>query len=205
MFNSLSQTLLKMTSPGVPDFYQGSEIWNFTLVDPDNRHPVDFEFRKKMLEALKQKIALYGSDRKGLAKEVMSEWSDGSIKLYVIFTSMKYRKHHRELFTNGDYIALASDGTFNKNVCAFARQKQGKTVLIIAPRFLARLIQVDEDPLGEKAWGDSSILLPVEITNGKFWNLFTGETLAVSQHDGEKHLPLSQIFANFPVAMLEAI
>ncbi len=205
MFNSLSQTLLKMTSPGVPDFYQGSEIWNFTLVDPDNRKPVDFEFRRKLLDALKKKMITFGSDRPGFARELMNEWADGSIKLYVIFIALNYRKQNRELFSDGDYVGLADSGTSNKNVCAFARQREGKVVLIIVPRFLAHLTRVDEDPLGGKAWGDSSIILPADITGEKFGNVFTGETMEVIHGDGMKQLPLSEVFANFPVAMLEAI
>ena len=83
MFNSLSQTLLKVASPGIPDFYQGTEIWDFSLVDPDNRRPVDFDLRKKMLKTLKEKRAGYRADLPGFARALLQEWRDGSIKLYV--------------------------------------------------------------------------------------------------------------------------
>ncbi|MGZ3558226.1 MAG: malto-oligosyltrehalose synthase [Thermodesulfobacteriota bacterium] len=205
MLNSLSQTLLKITSPGIPDFYQGSEIWDFSLVDPDNRKPVNFDIRKKMLGALKDKMAAYGSDRTGSARELMLEWKDGSIKLYVTFRSLNYRKENYKLFMDGTYAPLWSDGNFKDHVCAFARQGGGKVVLVIVPRFMAHLTQVDETPLGRKVWGESSITMPGEIVAERFSNIFTGETVDITGRNGQKRLMLDQVFANFPVAMLEAI
>ena len=205
MLNSLSQTLLKITSPGTPDFYQGTEIWNLSLVDPDNRRPVNFDIRKKMLEALKTKMRRYGSDRTGFARELMLEWKDGSIKLYVTFRSLNYRKENYKLFTNGTYMPLRGDGNFKDHVCAFARQGEGKVVLVIAPRFLAHLTQVNETPLGRKVWGDSSMTMPGEIVAERFSNIFTGERVDVTRRNGENRLMLDQVFANFPVAMLEAV
>ncbi|MGZ3494332.1 MAG: malto-oligosyltrehalose synthase, partial [Thermodesulfobacteriota bacterium] len=205
MLNSLSQTLLKITSPGIPDFYQGSEIWDFSLVDPDNRKPVNFDIRKKMLGALKDKMAAYGSDRTGSARELMLEWKDGSIKLYVTFRSLNYRKENYKLFMDGTYAPLWSDGNFKDHVCAFARQGGGKVVLVIVPRFMAHLTQVDETPLGRKVWGESSITMPGEIVAERFSNIFTGEMVDITGRNGQKRLMLDQVFANFPVAMLEAI
>ncbi len=203
MLNSLSQTLLKITSPGTPDFYQGTEIWDFSLVDPDNRRPVNFNNRKKMLEALKKKMAAYGSDLPGFVREILPEWGDGSIKLFVTFKSLNYRKENRELFTDGAYIPLMGEGTLKNHVCAFARRGERKVVLVIVPRFLAHLSKVDETPLGWEVWGDSSITMPSEIVEKRFNNIFTGERVDVTGPDGQNRLMLGEVFANFPVAMLE--
>jgi len=205
MFNSLSQTLLKITSPGVPDFYQGTETWDFSLVDPDNRRPVNFDIRKKMLGALKEKMAAYGSDFPGFARELLLEWSDGSIKLYVTFKSLNYRKKNRELFMDGDYTPLMGDGTLKDHICAFARQEKNKAVLVVVPRFLTRLTQIGEMPLGKKTWGDSWLMMPGEMSANQFRNIFTGEILGSVEQDGGTGIALDQVFANFPVALLEAI
>jgi (1->4)-alpha-D-glucan 1-alpha-D-glucosylmutase len=205
MFNSLSQTLLKMTSPGVPDFYQGTEMWDFSLVDPDNRKPVNFDIRKKMLGALEDKMAAYGADRIGFARELMLKWMDGTIKLYVTFRSLNYRKENYKLFMDGTYTPLYGEGNLKDRVCAFARQGEGKIVLVIVPRFLADLTQTDEPPLGRKVWRESSITVPSEIVEERFRNIFTGEIVDATESDGKNRLVLGQVFANFPVALLEAI
>ncbi len=206
MFNSLSQTLLKITSPGVPDFYQGTEIWDFSLVDPDNRRPVNFDVQKDMLKVLKKKMAAYGSDLPGFASELFRQWENGSIKLYVIYRSLNYRKENRQLFENGTYIPLVSDGSLKEHVCAYARQGDGKVVLVIVPRFLTCIIKgMDELPLGKKRWEDSSIVIPEEIAGNKFRNIFTEDTVRVVEQGAKRVLTLGEVFANFSVAMLEAI
>jgi (1->4)-alpha-D-glucan 1-alpha-D-glucosylmutase len=204
MFNSLSQTLLKITSPGVPDFYQGTEIWDFSLVDPDNRRPVDFVIRKEMLQALKKKMAINEADLPGFTRQLIEKWEDGSIKLYVTFRSLNYRKENRQLFMDGAYIPLVSDGDHKEQVCAYARKEEAKVVLVAVPRFLAHLIQMDEMPFGKKTWGDSWLVIPPEISAVQFKNIFTGDTMRLVERDGKAVLALDQIFANFPVAMLEA-
>jgi (1->4)-alpha-D-glucan 1-alpha-D-glucosylmutase len=205
MFNSLSQTLLKNTSPGVPDFYQGTEIWDFSLVDPDNRRPVDFHIRKEMLRVLKEKMVIYEPDLPGFANNLVQKWSDGFIKLYVIYKSLNYRKKNSQLFMDGAYIPLMGDGDHKEHVCAYARKGEAKTVLVIVPRFLTRLIQMDQLPFGRETWGDSWVVIPSEISAVRFNNIFTGETIGRVERDGRGALALEQVFANFPVAMLEAL
>ncbi len=205
MFNSLSQTLLKIASPGVPDFYQGTEIWDFSLVDPDNRRPVDFHIRKEMLRDLKKKMSVPGSNLINLPRDLVQKWEDGSIKLYVTFRSLNYRKENHRLFLEGTYIPLVSDGDRKDHVCAFARKGEAETVLVIVPRFLTRLMQIDEMPFGKEVWGDSSIVIPKEIAGNKYRNIFTEETVRVVEHDAKRVLTLGEVFANFSVAMLEAI
>jgi (1->4)-alpha-D-glucan 1-alpha-D-glucosylmutase len=206
MFNSLGQTLLKMTSPGIPDFYQGTEIWDLSLVDPDNRRPVNFDLRKELLTALKKKIESPGADRKKFARDLIRGWKDGTMKLYVIYKALNYRKENYLLFKDGSYVPLESEGNLNEYVCAFARQKEEKTVLIIVPRFLTHLVRdTGEAPLGEHVWEESWVVLPKEINGGTFRNLFTDEIIEKVKRNGEGQLSLGEVFANFPVAMLEKI
>jgi len=98
-----------------------------------------------------------------------------------------------------------SDGSLKEHVCAYARMKEGKVVLVIVPRLLTRLMQIDEMPFGKEIWGDSSIMIPMEIAGNKFRNIFTEETVRVVEQDAKRVLTLGEVFANFPVAMLESI
>jgi (1->4)-alpha-D-glucan 1-alpha-D-glucosylmutase len=206
MLNSLSQTLLKIASPGVPDFYQGTEIWDFSLVDPDNRRPVDFGARKKMLGILKEKIEKAGFGLRGFCRELLRNWEDGMIKLYVTFKALNDRRKNSQVFKEGDYVPLMAHGELKEHVCAFARQKEARVVLVIVPRFLAPLIQdIDEGPLGEKAWGNSVLIIPREIEGKEFNNIFTSETINTIERDGKGALALHEVFADFPVAMLERV
>lgn len=205
MFNSLSQTLLKMTSPGIPDCYQGTEIWNFSLVDPDNRGQVDYDIRKEMLMTLKKKIAMSGPDLTNFARNLLQEWRDGFIKLYLTFKTLNYRKENHPLFLDGTYIPLMGDGDLKEHICAFVRQREEKVVLVVVPRFLTHLIDTDEMPFGTEVWKESRIMLSDKIDGDKFHNIFTGETIQRVDQNGQKALALGEIFAHFPVAMLERV
>jgi (1->4)-alpha-D-glucan 1-alpha-D-glucosylmutase len=204
MFNSLSQTLLKITCPGIPDFYQGTELWDFSLVDPDNRRPVNYQVRKGMLKTLDEKMGLFGKDLTGFTRDLMQEWKDGVIKLYVTSRALHYRRENPLLFQEGSYIPVAGEGSLEKHLCAFARKREDKTILVVVPRFLMTLLRNREDlPLGEAVWGDSSVVLPEEIEGEKFTNFFTHEVLDVEACNGDRILPLKRVFAHFCVAMLE--
>lgn len=203
MFNSLSQTLLKITSPGVPDFYQGTETWDFSLVDPDNRRPIDFVIRKQMLARLKKELTRPNADSVGLARKLLRTWPDGLIKLYVTFISLSYRKMHHRLFEEGAYVPLTVDGQLMEHVCAFARHGEGDTVLVIVPRFLTYLVRsVNHLPLGQKVWKGSGVVLPEETLGSNFINIFTGETIQAAKQYERRILSLGEVFANFPVALL---
>jgi (1->4)-alpha-D-glucan 1-alpha-D-glucosylmutase len=206
MFTSLSQTLLKITSPGIPDLYQGTELWDFSLVDPDNRRPVNFDLRKESLTALKKKIESPGADLKELAKGLIQEWKDGTPKLYVIFKALNYRKRNPLLFRDGNYIPLETVGNLREHVCAFARQRNEEIVLVIVPRFLVPLVERDaEGPLNRETWGDTRIVIPEEIPGSRFTNIFTGETIEKTERDGQMALSLGHVLENFPVAMVEKV
>ncbi|OPX97913.1 MAG: Maltooligosyl trehalose synthase [Syntrophorhabdus sp. PtaB.Bin006] len=201
-YNSLAQALLKITSPGVPDFYQGSELWDFTLVDPDNRRPVDYNVRKAMLEAIikrESEIPLIQ-----LAREIMAGWVDGRIKLYTTYKALNYRKAHRLVFEKGEYRFLQVMGEKERHVCAFARRLGDTAAIAAVPRFLMTLAG-GSDPVfpGKDAWADSVVALPADGTDIKYRNIFTGETLETANHGGVTGLRCSEIFGNFPVALLE--
>lgn len=158
-----------------------------------------------MLGSLKEKMAASGSDLPGFARQLLLEYYNGSIKLYLTFKSLNYRKKNRELFMDGDYIPLMGDGALKDHICAFARQEKNKAVLVIVPRFLTRLTQMGEMPLGKKTWGDSWLVVPDEISANRFRNILTDEMLGSVERHGSSGIALDQIFGNFPVALLEAI
>ena len=148
MFNSLSQTLLKLASPGVADTYRGTEIWDLSLVDPDNRRPVDFARRRAILEELRAAIAEAGSDLSPLIRSLVDSKEDGRIKLYLTMQGLRYRRQYPTLFLAGAYLPLEAAGPRKAHLCAFARHTESHVTIAVAPRFLAQL-NVDGPPLGK--------------------------------------------------------
>ncbi|HSA77516.1 MAG TPA: malto-oligosyltrehalose synthase, partial [Nitrospirota bacterium] len=180
LYNSLSQTLLKICAPGVPDFYQGSELYDFSLVDPDNRRPVDYEKRVTVLAELKRKeTAMTGAD---LARELSRKMDEGSIKQYLISKALNYRKANRALFEQGEYLPLNAAGEKADHVCAFARRLGSASTIVAVPRFLTRLIQVNESMALDKApWEDTHLILPDAERGAHYRNIFTNEIVGVEQ------------------------
>jgi (1->4)-alpha-D-glucan 1-alpha-D-glucosylmutase len=199
--NSLSQVLLKITSPGVPDFYQGTELWTFSLVDPDNRRPVDFRRRARMLESLRRERT---EDMARLLGNLVSTWRDGRIKLFLTDMALDFRRAHAAVFLDGDYLPLNAKGRSKANVCAFARRRDGSWCLCVTPRWTTRLGPPGKPPLGKAVWGNTYLLLPPAAP--ETWrNVLTGETLrAAPVARGEKALALRSILRLFPVALIES-
>lgn len=203
VISSLSQTLLKMVSPGVPDFYQGTELWDFTLVDPDNRHPVDYGRRREALAGLKGREAEIGPE--ALFRELREESEDGRIKLYLIYRVLNYRREHRDLFDRGDYQPLEAKGARSRHLCAFARRWNGKALIAVAPRLITSLAPESELPLlGEEAWLDTWLVLP-EGAGDSFRNVVNGAELDAVEREGHRGIAPAQLFAGAPVALLEAV
>jgi (1->4)-alpha-D-glucan 1-alpha-D-glucosylmutase len=201
MFNALSQTLLKIASPGVPDFYQGTELWDYSLVDPDNRRPVDYSIRVKMLEDLKGRESVTSPAK--LARELSANKESGEIKLYLIYKALNYRRKNRDLFEKGGYLALQVMGEKADHVCAFARENEDARVIIIVPRFFTELIpDPDGFPSGKGVWGDTYILLPFARPGLRYHNIFTDEHFTSEDSEGSAGLSLSQVISDFPVALL---
>jgi (1->4)-alpha-D-glucan 1-alpha-D-glucosylmutase len=203
MLNSLSQTLLKIASPGVPDFYQGNEIWDFSLVDPDNRRPVNFDIRREALAVLKENAAKHEADFTVFLKELIDKWEDGSIKLYVTSKALAFRRENQQLFMEGAYIPLSGNGELADHFCGFARRQNDKTILVIVPRLLTAVLNFSpEAPLGEKVWGNAGIVLPDDVPGNTFKNILTGEKVEVSLRSEKRELSLAGVFSSFPVGML---
>jgi len=199
MWNSLSQLMLKIASPGVPDFYQGDELWSFHLVDPDNRQPVDFEIRKQMLAGLRNEA---GGDPAELVRRLMSNPCDGGIKLYITSRALRFRKDHRDLFAEGAYAPLASEGSRANHVVAFARTHGGKTALTLAGRFFLRLRNSHGSPSGDQVWGNTAAVLPRKAWASSFRDVVTGQKIEPEDHGDRRTLPLAKVFSHCPVALL---
>jgi (1->4)-alpha-D-glucan 1-alpha-D-glucosylmutase len=193
LFNSLSQTLLKIAAPGVPDFYQGTELWDLSLVDPDNRRPVDFELRRSLLQAIQESMQV---NILGLMADLLVHKSDGRIKLFLIQQALRARRNNINLFQQGDYSPLTVQGKYKDHIVAFARRYQQQMAIAIAPRFLTHLIQPGENPLGEAVWQDTQLLLP-DVPASHWTNRLTQQPVHV-----DSTLKLSEVLQHFPVALL---
>lgn len=202
LFNSISETLLKITVPGVPDFYQGTELWSFDLVDPDNRHPVDYRLRIEMLDALKRRESEISPS--ALGRELTVHKEDSRIKLYLIYKALNFRRINRILFERGEYFPLEVRGEKANHVCAFERRTEVSRLIVIAPRFYTGLAEYPDGlPLGPAAWKDTVVLIPASVANIGFQNVLTGEVLSATGMPETAELALSDVLANFPVALLE--
>jgi (1->4)-alpha-D-glucan 1-alpha-D-glucosylmutase len=203
-FNALGMQLLKLTSPGVPDVYQGTELWDRSLVDPDNRRPVDYTQRASLLRALRRRRPSVG-----LAGELLASKDDGRIKLWVTARALAARQRDPDLFGLGEYLPLEVRGTRRDQACAFARrlvdEHGAREVIVVVPRLVASLVAADEAPLGAAVWGDAALGLPDSAAGGAYRNLFTNQRLTVVAGDDGAALPLAEVFAAFPVALLERV
>lgn len=182
MFNSLSQTLLKMTSPGVPDFYQGSELWSFTLVDPDNRQPVDYSHRINLLDAIRKEME---NDRISFLSESLKHLEDGRLKLFLISQVLQFRKSHEELFQSGSYIPLTVKGPKEKHVIAYMRQDEKQSVIVVASRFLSEPIE----------WADTQL---EGFVNGTYQEILSGTEIHVT----EGKVPVANLLSHLPFGLL---
>jgi (1->4)-alpha-D-glucan 1-alpha-D-glucosylmutase len=197
VINSISQTLIKLTSPGVPDIYQGQELFDFSLVDPDNRRPVDFELRRRQLrELLEASREEQGISR--LCAEMLRDWSDGRLKLWVTHCALHARREYRELFEVGDYVPLQVAGGGERHVVAYARTMGQQMAVVATPRFAYSMLGGEERmPIGE-AWGATEIVLPPIPPGPPMKNLLTGEILPA----GRQTLLCRDVFASFPLGLL---
>src|SRR5207248_87931 len=148
--NSLAQLTLKLTCPGVPDVYQGCELWDFSLVDPDNRRPVDFDLRRSLLSDLRKRIDAGGNDLAPLAAELLASWTDGRIKLFVLHRLLTLRREWPRLFQAGEYRPLTVEQFDPETVVAFARRFDGQELIVAVPCRPVRVLKEREVlPLGE--------------------------------------------------------
>ena len=174
--NSLSQTLLKITAPGAPDFYQGSELWSFSLVDPDNRRPVDVASR----------LALGDEMDRWNADDLLKTWRDGRIKCFVIAQALRER-------LDGEYIPIHCD---DERVIALARRRAGRWAMTVVPRFVTKLAGVERWPIGRRVWRNTELALP-DGAPSEWRNVFTGE--------GVQGAKLADLLHRFPVGLFVAV
>jgi (1->4)-alpha-D-glucan 1-alpha-D-glucosylmutase len=196
MINSLAQLALKLTSPGVADFYQGCELWNFDLVDPDNRRPVDYMRRLRLLDELQPLIdrAEEGAPVMPDLAHLVRHWYDGRIKMFVTACLLRFRRRHAELMLSGDYLPLAVEGPAADHLVGFARCRPSKALLCIVPRLTGRL----------SSWESTRIFLPPDVEAFRFRHLLTAERFD-AQHEGKQRwLPATDVFGSSPIALLAA-
>lgn len=197
--NSLSQLLIKITSPGAPDFYQGSELWDLRLVDPDNRGPVDFEKRARLLADVQEQEN--AADPEALIRGLLDSWRDGRLKLYLAYKALNFRRERRTLFMDGAYECVEAAGTRKRHICAFLRRSRGAWALTVVPRFLAKLGDPGDWPTGSQVWRSSTLLLPKTVP-GAWRNVLTGELMNADAGSHGRELALSRVLSRFPVALL---
>jgi (1->4)-alpha-D-glucan 1-alpha-D-glucosylmutase len=202
IYNSLAQIAIKVGAPGVPDFYQGTEAWDFSLVDPDNRRPVDYQRRRTLLSELQR-----GADagpRRDVAARLVENPSDDRMKLFATATALRFRREHEALFRQGDYRPLAAEGARREHVFAFARTHGERQAIVVVPRLVANLVpDADVPPLGERVWGDTLIALP-DPPASAYRQAFTGRCVKPGRHGDQAHLRAADVFEDFPIAFLES-
>jgi (1->4)-alpha-D-glucan 1-alpha-D-glucosylmutase len=204
MMNSLSQLILKIASPGVADFYQGAELWDVSLVDPDNRRPVDFAVRASQLEQMLPLLCDSSPrfDMTAAVTEMLEHWTDGRIKQFLTATGLRFRRQHSELFLRGDYVPVTVAGKHADHVVSFARTLGQDVVLAVAPRLVATLVGPEGRwPFGQSVWGDTELELSGASQPGSYRNLFTGAELTFPP-ENRGRVDVADVLDVCPVALL---
>jgi (1->4)-alpha-D-glucan 1-alpha-D-glucosylmutase len=199
--NALGQLVLKLTVPGVPDLYQGTELWDFTLVDPDNRRPVDYAARRGTLNELRN---LAGDALRARIAAARARPSDGALKLLVAARTLAHRRRHQRLYETGGYLPLAIEGPHAHHVVGFARVgAEGASSITVAGRFFAAL-EANGRSTGASVWGQARLRIPDELPAGPYREIISDTTVA-AQPDRRSELPLAGILSMLPVAVLEPL
>lgn len=186
---SLSQTLLRLTMPGVPDIYRGSELWELSMVDPDNRRPLDYAAIRAKAASLRQ--------REGAAvSELVPDWQDGRVKLHLIRQVLRLRRERPALFASGRYEAISVSGAKAEQLLAFRRSGEAAELVVLAPRLWPQLAGAGHTAAAAAAgWGDTALPLAA----GRYTHVLTGQRLEVAD---DRPLPVSRLLADFPVGLL---
>lgn len=199
MFNSLAQTLIKVAAPGVPDVYQGTELWDLSFVDPDNRRPVNYRARAQRLQELKA----MAQPAEALLEDLLAHWQDGRIKLYLLTKLLNFRRLHAELFASGEYLSVAAAGERAEQVFAFARRRQRQWALAVVPRLIGREAFRGHAPLSEEPWSATILVLPEEAPR-RWVDIVSGRTIEEAAAPASNRIGVGNIFKHFPVALLHS-
>jgi (1->4)-alpha-D-glucan 1-alpha-D-glucosylmutase len=203
LLNSFAQLLLKIASPGVPDFYQGTELWDLSLVDPDNRRPVDYDRRAAALEEAAAVLDGPIESRAEGVRRLLDRWTDGTIKMFIAAAALRLRRSMPELFLDGDYLPLETECTVPGRVVAFARAlADGRVALAVAPHLATPLIDAERSlPVGDR-WKTSRVLLPEALAAVTYRDAFTGAERRATTSSTQSWLFVGEIFDVLPVALL---
>ena len=196
LWNALTRTMLHLTVPGVPDIYQGGELFNFALVDPDNRRPVDYEVRREMIEELESR-----EKDDALIEELIGSPDDGRAKMHLFRSVLRARRDRFELFARGGYEPLMAEGAESRHVIAFARTHGKEAAVVVVPRLPAGLSGGEDAPIGMGVWGETTLVLPRPVAGRQWTCAVTGRSIGGG---GERGIPIGEILATFPVALLIA-
>lgn len=194
VFNSLSQCLIKITAPGMPDFYRGTEEFDLTLVDPDNRRPLDYNQLRRHAQKIREKIR---SDLPALIRSMMGSPLDGRLKRFLIISALADRSARTRLYREGEYIPLAPEGEHHDHVIAFARRFKNQWSITLVPRFLTGIVEAEEPPLGKEVWEDTAVKLPSGAP-AKWENALTGDIYVAPDC-----LMAGEVFSRFPAALVK--
>ena len=206
MVNSLAQVVLKIGSPGVPDLYQGTDMWDLSLVDPDNRRPVDFECRRRALDDVDALLALDAAARAREIGSWLDNWTDGKIKLLVTAAALRLRRAHPEVFLGGQYLPLPVDVPVHAGAVAFARVADSGGILIIAPRLFSRAVTGERPvPLGGECWKTSRVMLPPALRDRVFRDVITGAEIRPASAGATAWIFLGEAFLTLPIAILKTV
>jgi (1->4)-alpha-D-glucan 1-alpha-D-glucosylmutase len=184
--NSLAQLVMKLTLPGVPDIYQGCELLDYSMVDPDNRRPVDFELRRMLLHEVRDMPAA----------EAMDRWREGLPKLWLLHRLLRLRRAHADIFNHGGYEPVEIAGDENMHAIAYARVLEGRRVVVAVPRIVLRHCEPGRSSWISSAFGRTMLQLPA--TSSGHYRTLTGQAL------DKLELPLSMLWDELPVAVLES-
>jgi malto-oligosyltrehalose synthase len=206
LINGLAQVVLKIASPGVPDFYQGTELWDLALVDPDNRRPVDFDVRARRLDQVDRILALECACRTREAASLLAHWRDGSIKLLLTAAGLRARGAMADLFLDGAYLPLETDtSAVPARAIAFARVSQSAAAIAIAPHLVARFVNGDRPPAIGDMWKTSRVMLPKSLAGLAYRDVFTGAEIRPVVANENAWLFVGQVLKALPVAMLVSV
>jgi (1->4)-alpha-D-glucan 1-alpha-D-glucosylmutase len=213
MVNSLAQLVLKVASPGVPDFYQGTEFWHLDLADPDNRRPVDFRARESVLARLmpwvervecptSPALAACGCDpeMEAYVGDLLTNWPDARIKMFVMACALRLRRRDPVLFAEGLYQPVRAEGAEGAHVIGIARTLESRTVIALVPRLMNRgLTEGHEIPVGPEVWKDTRLFLQPDSPRSTYRHAFTGARL---KSDAAGSVLAAELFRTCPVALL---